>query len=92
MEIKELLKTQKVQIVCTAADLREVFLGWLAEHEAKKLEKQEDKMLAIDEVLQILQVTKPTLWRWNKSGYLPSVKVGKKIFYREADLKKLMEG
>lgn len=92
MNIADLITESKVQIVCTAADLREVFLGWLAEHEAAKQEKQDDKMLAMDEVLSMLQVSKPTLWRWAKSGYLPNIKVGKKVYYMEADVKKLMEG
>jgi hypothetical protein len=39
-----------------------------------------------------LGVCDRTLARWAKTGYLPRVRVGKGIYYRVSDLKKLTKG
>jgi predicted site-specific integrase-resolvase len=36
-------------------------------------------------------VTKPTLWSWNKKGYLTTIKIGGKRRYRMSDVKKILE-
>jgi excisionase family DNA binding protein len=47
---------------------------------------------SIEQVANILNVDKSTLWRWNKSGYLCPVSVGGKRRYRMSDVKKILEG
>ncbi len=44
------------------------------------------------EVMKRLNVTHSTLWRWNNTGYLKTVKVGRKNLWRESDITRLMEG
>jgi hypothetical protein len=43
-----------------------------------------------DQVAKMLDVTKPTLWRWNKSGYLKPVEIGGKRRYKMSDIKKIL--
>ena len=94
MSINELLKTgSNVQLVINALDLREAFLQWNEElKQAKPAETKEESYLSAKETADKLGVDVSTLWRWDKSGYLKKIKVGKKIIYRKSDVLKLMEG
>lgn len=79
-----------VQIVCSLADLREMFMTWQDERDALKPAPKEDKLLTADEAADQLGVTSVTLWRWAKMGYLKPSKVGRKVYYWEGDLNKLL--
>lgn len=37
------------------------------------------------------KVSHTTLWKWQKSGYLVPVKVGKRVYYRRADIESLIK-
>lgn len=37
------------------------------------------------------KVSHTTLWKWQKSGYLTPVKVGKRVYYRREDIKNLTQ-
>lgn len=52
---------------------------------------KEEKFLTIKQVAQLLGVTEPTLWRWNKEGVLKRTKVGNKVRYKESDVNKVLE-
>lgn len=96
MSITEIIKTgASVQLVVNALDLRELFLEWQAEAQAAaKQEAQqqtEETYLTAKECAERLSVDLTTLWRWNKTGYLRKVKIGKKIFYRNSDIERLVE-
>ena len=52
---------------------------------------KEEKFLTIKQVAELLGVTEPTLWRWNKEGVLKRVKVGNKVRYKESDVNKVLE-
>jgi len=45
-----------------------------------------------DKVMQMLDVSSATLWRWQKTGYLVPINVGGKRRYRMSDVKKILEG
>ena len=91
MNITKLLNSDtSVQIVCSLADLKEVFREWQAERDAEKPEPPEDKMLSAGEAANILGVTNVTLWRWGKIGYLVPSKAGKKTFYWQSQIDKLL--
>lgn len=92
MTINELLKTGvNVQLVINVLDLKEAFLQWNAEMKQSEPIQQEEAYLSAKETAGKLGVDLSTLWRWDKSGYLKKIKVGKKIIYRESDVIKLME-
>ncbi len=54
--------------------------------------KQEDKFLTISQVAERLNVSKPTLWRWDKEGVLKKVKIGNKVFYSLNSVNEKLEG
>ena len=89
MSIKEIINTNpNIQLVVTAADLKEFALELLAERE--KSSNQSDKYLNIAETAKKYRVSESTLYRWSRLDYLPKVKLGGKSFYRESDIIKLM--
>ena len=92
MSINEIVNTNSnVMLVISAADLKEFVLELLDEREnSSKLTPE--KFLSITETVEKYGISKPTLWRWSKIGYLPKIKLGGKCFYRESDIIKVMEG
>lgn len=93
MSINEILKTgTNVQLVINALDLKEAFLQWSEEMRIPDTETREESYLTAKETAEKLGVDISTLWRWDRSGYLKKVKVGRKIRYHESDVIKLMEG
>ena len=90
MNIKQIIDTNpNIQLVISAADLKEFALELLAERE--KSSTKSDKYLTIPETVEKYGVSQSTLWRWSRMGYLPKHKLGGKSFYRESDIVKLME-
>ncbi len=45
-----------------------------------------------DKVMEILEVSAATLYRWQKAGYLVPLNVGGKRRYRMSDVKRILEG
>ena len=89
MSIKQIIDTNpNIQLVVSAADLKEFALELLAERE--KSSAKSDKYLTIPETAEKYGVSQSTLWRWSRLGYLPKVKLGGKSFYRESDIIKLL--
>lgn len=80
-----------VQVVVSVADLKELFHEWQDEREAMKPAPKEDRMLSADEAASILNVTSVTLWRWAKTGYLTPVKAGRKVFYWQSEINRLLK-
>lgn len=98
MEINQFLKlNQNVQLVINTTDLREFALFIIEEMRTMQESQEKEEVLIRDldivmgRVDGIPAVTKSTLWRWAKNGYLKPTKIGKKNYYKRSDLKKLME-
>lgn len=89
--INELIK---VDVSFLLKELRLVVKGAvlevLAEHEAK-LSPKEDELLSIEQTATKMGVTKSTLWRWEKTGYLKPIRLGAKPKYRISDIHKIMQ-
>lgn len=45
-----------------------------------------------EKVMEMLDVSQATMWRWQKSGYLVPINVGGKRRYRMTDIKRILEG
>ena len=89
MSIKQIIDTNpNIQLVISAADLKEFALELLVERE--KSLTQSEKYLNIAETAKKYGVSESTLYRWSRLDYLPKVKLGGKSFYRESDIIKLM--
>ena len=48
-----------------------------------------DQLLTIDEAAKLLSVSKMTLYRWDKNGYLKKMEIGGKRRYRKSDIARL---
>jgi excisionase family DNA binding protein len=47
------------------------------------------RYLTIDQTCELLSVTRPTLWAWNKKGILESIRIGNLRRYRMSDIEAL---
>lgn len=48
------------------------------------------KLLTQQETANIFSVSRVTIWKWTKSGILPSVRVGGRVYYRQSDIDKII--
>lgn len=93
MNLQNLINSgTNVAVTISLLDLREWALELMNESKQEKEEDVSDNYLSVGEVIDKLRVNASTLWRWDKSGYLKKLKVGRKVRYRESDVIKLMEG
>lgn len=90
--IANLLRDERanVNVILSLDDLRE-FVNELLENgtataPAPVEVERSRELMTRDEVCEYLGVTKPTLHRWNKLGYLTCIKVGSKVRYRREDI------
>src|SRR5690606_38749920 len=51
-----------------------------------KPSKTEKDILSVDEVTDLLGLSKTTLWKYRKDGTLPAKKVGSRIYYSRVEL------
>lgn len=58
--------------------------------EQKIRDEHEEKYLSPDDVCEMLDVSKPTLWRWEKMEYLIPVRIGGKVRYKLSDIKNII--
>lgn len=93
MNINEIMQNQNnVQLVVSAADLKEAILEWTLEMQAKIKEAMPGETLDVSEVKKMLGVSPQTLWRWQKNGYLVPFKIGRERYYRKSDIDKILNG
>ena len=84
----------KVEI--TISDLIETNMLLIAEVkrelEQTIADEKAETYLSREKVAEILEVSKGTLWRWQKLNYLVPIMVGGKRRYRRSDVKRILEG
>lgn len=87
----------------SAADLNEFALFLLENAKAQNLFAQpidepmpeqeetieESSLLSAKEVCKLLNVSTVTLWRWDKDGYLPHIKVGGRNMYSRSQVENI---
>ena len=98
MAIKDILSSgANVSITVTADDLR-VFLAEVAQEvmnkeKAAQAAKNDVEMLNQAQVCSYLGVSKATVWRWEKIGYLrPSTRMGSRPMYNKTDVERIKKG
>jgi hypothetical protein len=94
MNLIEMIKEHpNIQLSVGATELKEFARDIISEFmEGYQTPKDEDTLFTPEQAAAKIQTTKVTLWRWAKQGYLSPIRVGGKVFYKESDIKKLMEG
>lgn len=63
-----------------------------AKGQAPNEETEQDELLTSAEVCKEFRTSRPTLWRWTKSGLLHPAKIGTKNVYRRSEIQKLIGG
>ena len=98
MEIKDLLTSgANVNVTISANDLRE-FLTEISKQVAEKekaaeVARNDVEMLNQAQVCSYLGVSKATVWRWEKIGYLrPATRMGARAMYLKSEIEKLKKG
>lgn len=98
MEIKDILTSgANVNITISANDLR-TFLAEVAQEvvnkeKAAEAAKNDVEMLNQAQVCSYLGVSKATVWRWEKIGYLrPSTRMGSRPMYNKTDVERIKKG
>ena len=91
MTIQEILRTKEnVLLVVSIGDLKELFNSLLDEREAERKSVSDNQrgkeLITAEETAELLGVKKNTLWRWARDGYLVPIKIGRKSFYKQADI------
>jgi len=49
------------------------------------------KLLTVEEVAELLSVKKSTIYSWTHSGFIPHVKLGNKLRFKESEIEKWIE-
>ena len=92
MNITNIIEQESnVQLVISAADLKELVLEWASEKESMIQAMKADVHLLPTEVCKLLGVSKPTLWRWKKLGYLVPFNVGRRTYYKKSDVDRILQ-
>lgn len=63
----------------------------IEEKKDDQLTRDPDELLTIDEAVVLLKISKPTLWRWCKSGKLNKLAIGGRRYFRKGELLKSLK-
>ena len=98
MAISEILSSgANVSITVSAEDLRtffaEVAQQVINQEKAAQAANNDVEMLNQAQVCSYLGVSKATVWRWEKIGYLrPSTRMGSRPMYNKTDVERIKKG
>ena len=97
LNISELAQNApQINLTITAADLRnfasELISQTKAELEQSISDSKAETYLSGEKVMEMMEISKSTLWRWKKRGYLVPVRLGNNERYKLSDIKKILEG
>lgn len=85
-----------INLTITASDLKEFAALLIAETKAELEQSISDSKaetyLSSEKVMEMMEISKTTLWRWKQRGYLVPVRVGGNERYRLSDINKILEG
>ena len=97
MNIQELAQcAPAINLTITASDLKE-FAALLIAETKEQLEQEisdskAETYLSSEKVMEMMEISKTTLWRWKQRGYLVPVRIGGNDRYRLSDIQKIAEG
>jgi len=97
MNIQELAQcAPAINLTITASDLKE-FAALLIAETKEQLEQEisdskAETYLSSEKVMEMMEISKTTLWRWKQRGYLVPVRIGGNDRYRLSDIQKIVEG
>lgn len=60
--------------------------------EKERAKAKPERYLSRNEVCELLNISKPTLWAKAKQGEIKAVHVGRRVMFAESEVKRFMEG
>ncbi len=85
-------QNRPIQIVLSQDDLEEAIRTVVSELLSQREIESADRRITRAAARERLHVDDTTPWHWDKSGYLPAICIGRSVYYREMDVKKIEEG
>jgi excisionase family DNA binding protein len=49
-------------------------------------QKQQQRLLSIDDVCNVFQITRPTVNSWSKAGILQEHRIGRRVYYKQDEI------
>ena len=98
MKISDLIaEGANVYVTVSVADLREFFeevaQQVINQEKAAQAARNDVEMLNQAQVCSYLGVSKATVWRWEKIGYLrPSTRIGSRPMYLKTEVERIKKG
>ena len=83
-------QNRPIQIVLSQDDLEEAIRTVVSELLSQREIESADRRITRAAARERLHVDDTT--PWHKSGYLPAIRIGRSVYYREMDVKKIEEG
>ena len=83
-------KAENQVLMMTSADLQNAITSILGAFMDEQKAKEQERLVSLEEAMKIFHVTQQTLIRWGKVGYLVPIRIGRKIFYKQADIDNVM--
>jgi len=84
-----------INITITAADLKDFATQLIAETKAELEQSISDSKaetyLSGEKVMEMLEISKTTLWRWKQRGYLVPVRIGGNDRYKSSDINHILQ-
>ena len=84
-----------INITITAADLKDFATQLIAETKAELEQSISDckaeTYLSGEKVMEMLEISKTTLWRWKQRGYLVPVRIGGNDRYKSSDINRILQ-
>ena len=96
MNIQELAQcAPAINITITAAELKDFATQLIAETKAELeqsiSESKAEAYLTGEKVMEMLEISKATLYRWKQRGYLVPIRIGGNDRYRLSDIKHILQ-
>ena len=79
-------------LLCSQEDLERALENVVLKCISKREISNPEVKLSREAVRQRLHVDNSTLWRWDKTGYLKAIHIGRAVYYKESDVKDIEEG
>lgn len=96
MNIQELAQcAPAINITITAAELKDFATQLIAETKAELeqsiSESKAEAYLTGEKVMEMLEISKATLYRWKQRGYLVPIRLGGNDRYRQSDINHILQ-
>ena len=72
--------------------IKETIEESLKQHQITAISTRNEPLLKIDEVCEILRVSRVTINKWKKSGRIPFYRISNRIFFKKSEILESLSG